>query len=56
METPEKLTAKNSVVMAYRVHNRDKKRIEAAAKKTNQAPGVFSRVGVLNEVEFVENQ
>ena len=53
---PVKLTAHNSTVMAFRVLKTDKTRIERAARKTKQRPGVFARVGVLNEVDFVENQ
>jgi len=51
-----KMTQHNSVVMSFRIFKADKDRILKAAKNTGQAPGVFVRVGVLNEVEFVENQ
>ena len=56
MSETTKFTKQNSAVMAFRVLKTDKTRIEKAARKTNQRPGVFARVGVLNEVEFVENQ
>lgn len=56
MSETTKFTAKNSVVMAFRVLKTDKARIEKAARKTKQRPGVFARIGVLNEVEYVEGQ
>lgn len=56
MTETTKFTAKNSVVMAFRVLKTDKARIEKAARKTKQRPGVFARIGVLNEVEYVEGQ
>ena len=56
MEDAINFTKENSAVMAFRVLKTDKKRIENAAKKTAQRPGVFMRIGVLNEVKFIEDQ
>jgi len=56
MTEATKFTKDNSTVVSLRVFKADKKRIDLAAKKTDQAPGVFMRVGVLNEVEYVEKQ
>lgn len=56
MEKAVKLTKHNSVVMSFRVLNDDKKRIEKAARRVGQQPSVFARTGVLNEVDYVENQ
>ena len=56
MTETTKFTAKNSVVMAFRVLKTDKAEIEKAARKTKQRPGVFARIGVLNETRYVLDQ